>query len=455
MAFQGHDDRTDRIDTRPGGCTLITGVTGFVGGELLRRLARTGSKRLVCLVRGESEKDAQRRGQKRLAELVGPCAAEGLAKTERVRWIRADLEKASLGLSEHVFGELSAEIDEIFHCAASVEFNLPLHIAHRINVGGVEKLVALARAAGTRFTRFHHVSTAYVAGRRSGRADAYFLPDDQARNFRNTYERTKARAERYLRDQRDIPVTVYRPSIIAGDTVTGRTDNWNVLYVPMRQIVKGRLPVIRRGGRAIVDTIGVDYVVEGMIALAAHTHAHMKEHPRFQAYHLTAGRLAFDLEFYLDCCNASAQSAGRPGNTRSISPLRWRLWATIVQALAYAPRSMDRVKNIGLAAQPALKSFTPYLAYTSVDVEFDADHEHEILARAGVSMPPPEIYLPRIIEFACEANFGRGLPAAPTARAKGSDPKVQHRKRVSNTRPGTGSGVRLEHPGQPSVAVSQ
>lgn len=410
---------------------LLTGATGFVGGELLRRLVRRDAREIVCLVRGETEQDAAERGRAREAALFG--ASAGSACSGRIRWVRADLERPRLGLSEAAFRALAAGVDEIFHCAASVDFDLPLEVAHRINVGGVEELVALARAAGPDFVRFHHVSTAYVAGRRSGSVDARFLPPDDACLFRNTYERTKARAERFLRAQGDVAISVYRPSIVAGDTDTGRTDNWNVLYAPMRQIVKGRLPMIRRAGRALVDTVGVDYVVDGLVALADRARRDGASVDRFQSHHLTAGRHAFDLEFYLRHCNEAARRGGVRGATRAVGPAIWWTWSKSVTALAYAPASLGRTRALGEAARSALRSFTPYLAYTEVDVVFQADAEQRVLAEAGVCMPAAEVYLPRIVRFACETDFGRRAQPEPT-RTEPSRERRSGRRRFGPAR---------------------
>lgn len=409
LATQG-DGPTSSPQT---GAALLTGATGFVGGELLLRMMARDEQAILCLVRAESQTAADARGEKCLTHLLGrPPRAEEAA---RVEWIPADLEKPNAGLTDEDRDRITESVSEIFHCAASVEFDLDLEDAHRINVEGVEKLLALARRAlaretGPAFRRFHHVSTAYVSGRGRGRVTANHLPDDHKRNFRNTYERTKARAERMLREQTEVPVTIYRPSIIAGDTRTGRTDNWNVLYVPMRQIIRGRLPFISKGGRAIADTVGVDFVVDGIVALAD------QEGPRLQAYHLTADHLAFDLERYLMHCNRAARMIGQTRETRSVSTLDWRIRVGLVKAMAYAPSWLGSFKKIGLAARRGIQSFSPYLEYTRVDVEFDAIWEHAFLARSGVQMPDPDIYLERIIDFALERDFGAADPAGADAQ---------------------------------------
>ena len=203
------------------GVIVLTGSTGFLGSHLLQRLLERDGRRIVCLVRAESADGARQRGVAAFEESNQRSLTP--SEAQRIRWQRADLEEARCGMSTIRWQALADEVTEIFHCAASTRFDLPLDEAQRINVDGVIHLHALAAAAARHhaFGRFHHVSTAYASGRTSGLVGPDHLPTDRARNFRNTYERTKARAERFLRAQADVAVTIYRPSIVAGDSVSG------------------------------------------------------------------------------------------------------------------------------------------------------------------------------------------------------------------------------------------
>ncbi len=60
-----------------------------------------------------------------------------------------------------------AEIDTVVHCAATVSFEEPLDDALRLNAFGPARLLERLRRAGSD-PHFVHVSTAYVADRRSG-----------------------------------------------------------------------------------------------------------------------------------------------------------------------------------------------------------------------------------------------------------------------------------------------
>ena len=43
---------------------------------------------------------------------------------------------------------------------------------------------------------------------------------------------------------KELPVAVHRPSIVVGDSRTGRTGAWKVLYYPLKVVSRGWLPVV-------------------------------------------------------------------------------------------------------------------------------------------------------------------------------------------------------------------
>jgi len=144
---------------------FMTGVTGFVGEALLERLLSDfPDTRVVVLVRPRGGQDGASRLRrelrkpafKALREKVGDGAVDKLAA--RVEVVDGDL--ASMP-------DLPADIDLVIHCAGEVSFDPPVDEGFTTNVGGVQELLRAVRAGGAA-PHVVHVSTAYVAGLRSG-----------------------------------------------------------------------------------------------------------------------------------------------------------------------------------------------------------------------------------------------------------------------------------------------
>jgi long-chain acyl-CoA synthetase len=384
---------------------LITGATGFIGGELLKRMIKRETRAIVCLVRAKSPAEAAARGETVLEGVFGRAAPKRLAA--RIEWVAGDVERPRLGLDEATWAGLAADLEEVYHCAASTSFDQTYEDARRINFVGVQGIVELVEAAvalgGGRFRRLHHVSTAYVAGKTPGDVEAGFLPEDDASLFRNTYERTKAQAERYLRERMDrLPVTIYRPSIVVGDSRSGKTSSWNVVYYPMRLMAWGRLPFASHGGRSLLDVVPVDHVVESILALGR------REDTRGETYHLTAGEDALTVQDVIDHTYAGlSRRRGREVEvgTTALGPLAWSL-------LTSALRLFGSAKT-----RKALDGFDVYVDYTRCETSFSTLRERALLASEGVASPEPQEFFPRIVDYALAENFGKPLPAR-TAPAK-------------------------------------
>jgi thioester reductase-like protein len=374
---------------------LLTGATGFIGGELLRRLARRDPRRLVCIVRAEDDLAAAERGQQVLLTQFGAERARTSRRLRAIEWVAGDVQSPRLGLSSTRFEALATEIQEIFHCAASTSFDQTLEDARSINVQGVKSIFALARAANERggFRRLNHVSTAYVSGTAKGHVEADHLPADDPRNFRNTYERTKAEAERFLRSHMDeVPITVSRPSIVVGDSQTGRTTNWNVVYFPMRLMAWGRLPFASASGPAILDVVPVDYVAESVLALAA------RKDTVGKTYHVTAGDDALSVHDVIRETYAGvARRTGEPAQvkTRALGTLLWAIMAFVFRLFAN-----QKVKKV-------MDGFGVYVAYTRVATRFRDVRERAVLQASGVRIPVTQEYFPVVVDYALEHNFGR------------------------------------------------
>jgi long-chain acyl-CoA synthetase len=111
--------------------------------------------------------------------------------------------------------------------------------------------------------RFGHVSTAYVAGERSGPVPEGELSD--AWGFSSAYEHSKYQAECLVRQaSASVPVSIFRPGIITGDSRTGAIRSFNTLYYPLRLYMTGLLKIAPTGPEMRVDMTPVDYVASAI-----------------------------------------------------------------------------------------------------------------------------------------------------------------------------------------------
>ncbi|MEM7409232.1 MAG: SDR family oxidoreductase [Myxococcota bacterium] len=370
---------------------FLTGATGFLGGELLRELLEHDRRRIACLIRAESADAAQLRGAEALDRALGrPPRPEERA---RVDWVWGDIEAPGLGWSDAQRAGVVREVREIFHCAATTRFDLPLDEAERVNVVGLRSIVELAescRAHGS-FRRLHHVSTAYVAGMTNGDAIADDLPADD-HTFRNSYERTKARAERALRTHATLPVSIYRPSIIIGDSRRGRTTGWSTIYFPMRMVAGGHVRYLPWAGAQRLDCVPVDFVARAIRVLAR------RDDTLGRCFHLTAGNEAITVERLL---RETLAGIARRGEVLPDPPARG------VGRLGWGALSLGYRLFATGARRRGFERFREYVPYLRISTVFDNRRELELLAKEGVPLPDVDQFLCRVVDFALAQNFGR------------------------------------------------
>ena len=189
----------------------------------------------------------------------------------------------------------------MLHCAASISFDLPLDEAREINVEGTREVIGLAREAKAlgRLERFVHVSTAYVSGAYAGTFRERQLEAGQ--RFRNTYEQTKLEAEQIVAAASDLSPAVARPSIVMGESDTGWTPAFNVLYWPLRAFSRGLFDTAPADPAGRVDVVPVDYVADAIV--------HLLDRGEAGVFNLMAGREAPTVE---DLLEMGSVRFGRP-----------------------------------------------------------------------------------------------------------------------------------------------
>jgi long-chain acyl-CoA synthetase len=341
------------------GAILLTGASGLLGGEVLERLLERTDRHIFAIVRR-------------------PLGLQH----DRLHEVFADL-------SEDVpLPEVSTAITTVIHCAASVSFTLPIEEQRAINVEGTRRLLTLAETLPN-LERFMHVSTAYVAGFTEGT----FGPGDLERgqSFRNTYEQSKHEAELLIRAS-NLPTQVVRPAIVVGDSQTGKTSSFNVIYPPLKAYAHGKMQVAPGSEDATIDVVPIDYVVEGMLALL--------DAPVGSTHILAACQKAGTMGEILDL-----------GAERFDQPRGQLLPESELRALvAQLPDELRAKAELALERNEAM---VPYFA---VRTQYEDPETIRFLAERGIECPRLADYFDRLMDYAEATEWGKA-PAKEPVRA--------------------------------------
>ncbi len=367
---------------------LLSGATGFVGAALLARYLDQTDRPLIALVRAQTAPEADARMRSLLHELYDPTTAQ--AHSARCTAVAADLQRPRLGLGPGDREQIARAASEVVHCAASVSFDLPLPEARAVNTAGVRRVAQLAELCtilGDGLDRFAHVSTAYVAGNRTGT----FAENDKhcGAGFRNTYEQTKYEAEELLRQwPKPLPLQILRPSIVVGSRTSGWTRAFNVLYWPLQMFSRGRLPMVPARAQSPVDVVPVDYVADAILALGAAGPG---------TYHLVAGEHATTVAGVIDL------AARRFG----VAPPQLLDPDTLDVDAAGADED-----GLTDSQQRTLRRARVYFPYFGLRVRFDDVATRALLTPAGVRAEPLHGYFDVLMDYAQRARWGRS-PLTP------------------------------------------
>jgi nucleoside-diphosphate-sugar epimerase len=350
------------------GIVLVTGATGLLGADVVRRWAKEGAaQQLVVLVRD--------RARWRLA-----AHRAGIAHGAVIA-IDGDVTAEGLGLSRDIRRWLARDTRAVVHLAADTTFSRPLGESRRVNRDGTAHLLALADE-WPRVARVAFVSTAFVAGQRMG-----FVPESadgaatEAIGWVNAYERSKAEAESLVRAARSDWV-ILRSSTVACDDMSGVVTQRNAVHQALRLFHDGLAALIPGVAGSVLDVVPTDYVSDAIARLA------LRGGIDGTTVHLCAGGGAMQLSDLLGECRACWQRDAtwrrRGIALPSLADLEtWELFVQAVEETGH-PR-LRRVTR-------ALTHFLPQLALPKRFETRGAD------ALLGVAAPRVSDYWGRMID---------------------------------------------------------
>lgn len=210
----------------------LTGATGFLGSHLMSSLLSSGYE-IIVLGRSTKEESLKQRVLK-LLRWFGREEYPGQFEAMEIDYL-----KPMLGLSASRYSMLCSRTQQIIHCASDTCFSE--YKREQVLDFNVNNLTGILEFASTaRVTFFHYISTAYAAGINGSLCGEKL---STAIDFTNVYEESKARAEKTIHvycDKNLIPLTVIRPTIVYGDSRTGRSLKFNALYYPIRSVLNIR-----------------------------------------------------------------------------------------------------------------------------------------------------------------------------------------------------------------------
>ena len=372
---------------------LLTGSTGYIGAHVAANLLADHGDPLNLLVRARDEQEARERLWHSLQLHMNFERFESFLNS-RINIFRGDLTSTKFGLTEDDYRRLIRSTDSIIHCAASLNRKSEKSCLN-VNLRGTLEVIQLAMRAredhGLR--RFSHVSTVAVAGHRANEVVQEDTAIDWNRSDYDPYARTKKFCEHMIRQLLpDVPRTIFRPSIVLGDSRRPETNQFDMVRA---FVFLAGLPALPFRGEDKIDIVPVDFVAEAIATI------HQRPNPAHDIYHLSSG---IDSETFGEL----TQSLARAQNKRPpiFVPGLEGPSSKMVNALASSAGKVG-----GLAT--LLKVFLPYLVWNTV---FDNIRVVEEIDRRPA---PFSQYCYPLLRFTREGNFTynyRNWPADAAAQ---------------------------------------
>jgi thioester reductase-like protein len=290
---------------------LVTGATGFVGGYLVDHLLQHSNDEIHCLARSREHEPAGARIFNQLNRILDSAAEfEDVSYRRaflraRVHVIEGDVRQSGLGINSSVD---TTRFREVWHVASLTDFLVSKRARlFETNLEGGRQVLRFV--SENAIPLCNYVSTAFVAGTRSGEIDATAYDGRFPPN--NPYEESKRAMEDEILQaaaRGRFAYRIFRPAVVVGHSRTGKPDpNSRGLYGFLalalslkREILKTRPQhFIENKLRVVVEDnhnlnlVPVDQVVSQMAEIASVPQSVNR------IYHIVA-RDGFHAQCYLD-----------------------------------------------------------------------------------------------------------------------------------------------------------
>jgi len=360
---------------------FLSGATGMLGSLVGFLHLQKPDSRLVAFVRPTSENAH--------ARLLRSLRFWGAVDPIRIEVAVGDITCPQFGLDGESFKKIARDIDAIIHCAADLRLDQQAESGIRNSTAAVENILQLADASGCQ--KIEHVSTVGVGGAHPRVAEETF---DFPRRYRNGYEASKAAAEFQMAKaiSQGVPITIHRPSMIVGHSVSGASPRGQVFSYLCKFLsgkkTRGFVPNL---SKIRLDTVPCDYVASVILASAARP-----EWAGLVLHECSANRALSVSEL----AKRVAETFEHPLPTQ----IPTSLFLLAAECWVWAMRRKTESAK--------LKFILPYLKNDQI---FENGQTLRLIANTGIHFPPPERYLQNVLEHLKQARNQRVEPPQPAS----------------------------------------
>lgn len=359
---------------------FITGATGFLGTEIIKRLIKKPNVSLILLVRGNDYDEALNHLSRNWWE--SETLMNELKKIDtpnsKIMIMNGDVTQDLLGLNQVDFRYLVENVTHVVHAAADLRLNSSIENLRKINVLGTENMIKMAlKAKNYQFKKFSHISTAYVAGKAKGLIEEDSLTGKYG--FKSNYEQSKFEAEEVVKKS-NLTFVILRPGMIVGDSNTGHIKTFNTIYSLIRLYMSGLrfFPVSKN---LKLNLVPVDYVADAVCTIT------LNENSNCKTFHLTGPNQS----------NPTVQELVSFVNKWASENLDLKLPNPIYipSLLSIAERFLNTAYGVGRV----LHELEPYMKEDRI---FDTKNTALFMGEYKLNW---ENYLPKLLEFASYYGF--------------------------------------------------
>ena len=239
---------------------FLTGFPGFIGERLVEKLVKSETQFFLLV---------EPRFVEKAMAAVEEIAEATETPLESFSLLEGDITQPGLGISDADLETIQFETTDVYHLAAAYDLAVAKDVAYRVNLEGTKNVNDFVCSVKN-LRRYNYVSTCYISGKRTG--DILETELEHNAGFRNNYEETKYLAEIEVeRLKATLPVTIYRPSVVVGDSQTGETTKYDGIYYLVHYLRKAPilLRIMNVGNNDVrLNLVPVDFVVDAIATLA-------------------------------------------------------------------------------------------------------------------------------------------------------------------------------------------